>query len=80
MSHGALLGIERATEILRQLADGLTDTVVIKAIGYFDQRLALLSVGKTLEGDVDRRVACIDGRGRGMAVKGRHPVERILCV
>lgn len=75
MSHWALLGIERATEILRQLADGLTDTVVIKAIGYFDQRLALLSVGKTLEGDV-----AIDGRGRGMAVKGRHPVERILCV
>ncbi|HHY62596.1 MAG TPA: hypothetical protein GYA11_06375, partial [Firmicutes bacterium] len=59
MSHGALLGIERATEILRQLADGLTDTVVIKArLGYFDQQLALLSVGKTLEGDVDRRVAC----------------------
>lgn len=76
MSHGALLGIERATEILRQLADGLTDTVVIKArLGYFDQQLALLSVGKTLEGDV-----AIDGRGRGMAVKGRHPVERILCV
>lgn len=75
MSHWALLGIERATEILRPLADGLTDTVVIKAIGYFDQRLALLSVGKTLEGDV-----AIDGRGRGMAVKGRHPVERILCV
>lgn len=76
MSHGALLGIERATEILRQLTDGLTDTVVIKArLGYFDQQLALLSVGKTLEGDV-----AIDGRGRGMAVKGRHPVERILCV
>ncbi|MGI6540696.1 MAG: hypothetical protein ACOX38_07930 [Bacillota bacterium] len=76
MSHWALLGIERATEILRQLTDGLTDTVVIKArLGYFDQQLALLSVGKTLEGDV-----AIDGRGRGMAVKGRHPVERILCV
>lgn len=76
MSHWALLGIERATEILRPLADGLTDTVVIKArLGYFDHQLALLSVGKTLEGDV-----AIDGRGRGMAVKGRHPVERILCV